>query len=249
MTSSLPLRFLVLALAAFALLGAAGCTPQIGDKCVLSTDCSTQGTLVCDPTQPGGYCTEVNCQGNLCPNQAACVLFNATLPGCAYNDKAGPMGARTSESFCMKQCHHDSDCRAGYECIDPRGAPWNGVIQDDDQTQHICIGIPDPPTPDASVDYDAAVCQAAGPPVPPLDASITYMPDASLVDAPPPDVEAPDASQDTGAGDASRDSGAGDTGARDSGSGDGGADSGAGEGGMDAGEGDGGAADASDAGG
>ena len=61
----------------------------------------------------------------------------------------------------MKQCHHDSDCRAGYECIDPRGVPWDGIILDDDQTQHICIGIPDPPTPDASVDYDAAVCQAA----------------------------------------------------------------------------------------
>jgi hypothetical protein len=246
MTSRLPLRLLVLALAAFALLGAAGCTPQIGDKCVLSTDCSTQGTLVCDPTQPGGYCTEVNCQGNLCPNQAACVLFNATLPGCAYDDHAGPMGARTGESFCMKQCHHDSDCRAGYECIDPRSVPWDGIILDDDQTQHICIGIPDPPTPDASVDYDAAVCQAAGPPVPPLDASITYMPDASLVDAPPPDTGTPDASE----GDASRDSGAEDTGARESGSGDGGApDSGTGEGGMEAGEGDAGAADASDAGG
>jgi hypothetical protein len=248
MTDGLFLRFRSLALAALgalALLGAAGCTPQIGDKCVLSTDCSTQGTLVCDPTQPGGYCTQVNCTANLCPNEAACVSFDSILPGCAYDDRNGPMGSRTMQSFCMKQCHHDSDCRAGYECISPNASPWNGIILDDDQTQLICIGIPDPPTPDASTDYDAAVCQAAGPPVPPLDAAITYMPDVSLADA-TADVEMPDAgAQDSGPADSGRDSGAADTGAGDSG-----AEGSAPDGGSpEAGGGDSGAADASDAGG
>src|SRR5580658_3035968 len=58
-------------------LGLAACTPKIGHQCVLSTDCGTQGGLVCDPTVPGGYCTLTNCQMNLCPNEAACVLFQA----------------------------------------------------------------------------------------------------------------------------------------------------------------------------
>ena len=94
-----------------------------------------QGTLICDPTQPGGYCTQVNCTMNLCPNEAACVEFNAVLPGCAYNDRAGPMGSRTGEAFCMQQCFKQSDCRAGYECVSPLGPPWNARILDDDQTQ------------------------------------------------------------------------------------------------------------------
>src|SRR6516164_4737254 len=42
-------------------LAATGCTPKIGDKCILSTDCSQQGTLVCDTSQPAGYCTQLNC--------------------------------------------------------------------------------------------------------------------------------------------------------------------------------------------
>src|SRR4051812_10031586 len=49
----------------------AGCTPSIGDKCVLSTDCSTRGDRLCDTSQPDGYCTQFNCSKNGCPDDSA----------------------------------------------------------------------------------------------------------------------------------------------------------------------------------
>src|SRR5208283_3625811 len=75
------------ALAAFAL---AGCTPAIGDRCTLSTDCSVQGTRICDTTQPNGYCTIIPCTGNSCPDNAACVEIGASVPDCPYDDYAAP---------------------------------------------------------------------------------------------------------------------------------------------------------------
>src|SRR3954452_7315627 len=49
--------------------GATACTPTIADKCVLSPDCSLQGERLCDPSQPGGYCTIFDCRANLCPDE------------------------------------------------------------------------------------------------------------------------------------------------------------------------------------
>src|SRR5215467_3309463 len=94
----------------FLLLALAGCTPSIGDKCTLSTDCSIRGDRLCDTSQPGGYCTIFNCRGNLCPDEAACVLFNAAVQGCAYSDRAP---SRTGRTFCIAQCQSESDCRDG----------------------------------------------------------------------------------------------------------------------------------------
>ena len=138
---------------------ALGCTPSIGDKCVLSTDCSINGDRLCDTSQPGGYCTIFNCRGDLCPDEAACVLFHAAVQGCGYNDRES---SRTGRTLCMAQCHSDSDCRGGYICADPRQEPWAAVIIDDDQTQRVCIVPPDNgivggPEAVASVP-DAAVC-------------------------------------------------------------------------------------------
>src|SRR5215472_9668661 len=107
-----------------------GCTPSIGDKCVLSTDCSLRGDRLCDTSQPEGYCTIFNCAGNSCPNDAACVLFHANLQGCPYDDRTP---SRTGRSFCMAHCSSDSDCRSGYVCRDPRQQPWGAVILDDNQ--------------------------------------------------------------------------------------------------------------------
>ena len=186
---------LVAALAAFA----SGCTPQIGDKCVLNTDCSVQGTLQCDTSQPNGYCTFFDCAPDTCQNQATCVLFQAAIPGCPYDDYQAP--ARTGRTMCLKQCHKNSDCREsdGYICthlVECNGgvceslAPWHAQIVDDDQTQQVCILAPDYDAgPIASYLVEAGgVCSPSGPSV---DASWEF-PDAAT------DVEAPDA----GAGDA-----------------------------------------------
>ena len=43
--------------------------PQIGDNCVLNTDCGSSGTLVCDTSQPNGYCTQFNCTPERLPEQ------------------------------------------------------------------------------------------------------------------------------------------------------------------------------------
>ena len=119
-------------LVAAALLAASSaCTPKIGDKCTISTDCSQSGDRLCDTSQPGGYCTQFNCRGNTCPDKAACVLFDSSLPGCSYDDRSGRFGGRTARSFCIERCETDADCRDGsYVCADPRSGVFGGLILD-----------------------------------------------------------------------------------------------------------------------
>jgi hypothetical protein len=144
-----------------ALLG--GCAPQVGSQCVLNTDCGTSGSLLCDNSQPGGYCTQFNCSENSCPNQAACVEFLASLPGCPYDDYRSP--ARTGRTFCLKHCQQDSDCRDMYICSNPTQAPWYGAILDDNQNERVCIVSPDQPL--VSIDASGTnVCSPSGPKVP-----------------------------------------------------------------------------------
>src|SRR5579859_2275458 len=120
-------------------LTASGCASSIGSSCTQSTDCSSRGDRVCDTSQPGGYCTVLACGDKSCPDQAACVTFNAALPGCAYNDYLAP--ARTASSLCLAHCQQDSDCRTadGYVCRDPRLPPWSATILDDNQDQQVCV--------------------------------------------------------------------------------------------------------------
>jgi hypothetical protein len=162
-------------------LAAAGCAPKIGDKCVLSTDCSQQGTLVCDTSQPSGYCTQLNCTNGSCPNDAVCVEFQSSVPGCAYDDYQSP--SRTGRSFCMAHCSSPSDCRQsdGYTCADPTLAPWSAAILDNNQAQSVCIVAPGL-LADASPQPDAAVCMSyeidAGPAVSSSDGGDASEPDA-----------------------------------------------------------------------
>lgn len=191
--------------------GVAGCTPSIGDKCVLSTDCSTRGDRLCDTSQPDGYCTEFNCAQNSCPDQAACVLFNAAVPGCNYDDRSGGYGARNARAWCVAMCSKDSDCRGGYVCGDPQSAPFNGVVLDDDKSKRTCL-VPPPgygvdAGPDAAIASfmpPAPVCGSVGPDVPKIDAGAAHISsDAGVVPPPlvPPDAGAPDASDAGDAGD------------------------------------------------
>ncbi len=150
----------------------AGCTPQIGDHCNLNTDCSLQGTLVCDNSQINGYCTSFNCSPNTCTDNAACVMFYSSVPGCGYDGYQSP--SRTYRTLCLKACNSNSDCRTGegYECANPQGPPWNGVIIDDVQNRNVCMVIP--PALDGGafdnpyVDAQAPVCMPAGPVVAPI---------------------------------------------------------------------------------
>ncbi len=168
----------------------AGCQPQIGDRCNLNTDCSSSGTRQCDNSMPGGYCTMFNCGPNTCPDQSACYLFNADVQGCTYSDRDP---SRTARSFCMKDCAHDSDCRTGYQCADAREAPWNAILLDDNQNQHVCIPIADDAFYDAGTipTSDLPICQAA----PDIDAAFPAPPaiDSGVTDAGADAADASDA--------------------------------------------------------
>jgi hypothetical protein len=175
--------FALAVLAATAALLLTGCTPHVGDKCVLNTDCSLQGTRVCDNSQPNGYCTLFNCAPNSCPDNAACVMIYSEVPGCPYDGYAAP--PRTGRTMCMASCSKDSDCRTqdGYVCRDPQQPPINGLVVDSNW-QTVCVVSPDYSNAswpvggvvgvasfDASPGDAAPVCQASGPPVTPYEAS------------------------------------------------------------------------------
>ena len=81
----------------------AGCSPEIGDSCESSVDCSVNGERICDRAQPGGYCTVQGCEMDTCPDEAVCVEFRSEPE-------------RLASSWCMATCEENGDCRDGYEC-------------------------------------------------------------------------------------------------------------------------------------
>lgn len=209
-------RFTAAWIAAAAIASVAiACTPEIGDKCIVSTDCSVRGDRLCDNSQPGGYCTQLNCRAGSCADEGSCVLFGSALPGCGFDDRAGPFGSRVGRSFCMAQCESDSDCREGYTCVDPRTAPWNAVILDDNQIKRSCLPRPTSDAglalvgdsgvaPDASIvvtdaSTNASLVCGPNPPAPAIDASAPSISDAGA--RPPPlfPRDAGDGGSDAGA--------------------------------------------------
>jgi hypothetical protein len=107
-------------IAGLALVGSlspiAGCTPNIGNKCTISTDCSQLGDRLCDTNQPDGYCTAFNCEPDQCPN-SICVAFDPTLdPVCGSDDNG--RAPRYQQTFCLAPCSSNSDCRDQYQCVD-----------------------------------------------------------------------------------------------------------------------------------
>jgi hypothetical protein len=198
-----PTRALFTALLGVAFVGGAlaACKPSIGDKCVLSTDCSTQGDRLCDTSQPDGYCTEFNCAADSCPDHAVCVLFNSNVQGCGYDDRNGAFGSRVARAFCVAQCGRDSDCRGGYVCRSPKGDPWNGLILDANQTYLTCLVPPlvglDADGGDASIMSPGApppVCSAVAPDAGSISLTTTTTPEAGTL----PPLVGPDAGSTDG---------------------------------------------------
>lgn len=122
-------------------VSAAACSSEIGDSCLVGTDCSPNGDRTCDLSQDDGYCTVLGCDYNTCPDEAVCVRFfvgqftNKTcdpatedLPSsdatddCSFEELctiAGRCVPRSAETrFCMRKCGDSGDCRDRYECRD-----------------------------------------------------------------------------------------------------------------------------------
>lgn len=91
----------LLAAALLALALMTGCSPEVGDSCLTATECGTAG--ICDTSSPDGYCTITPCSPNSCPQEAVCVEFE------------------NSETYCMRRCESNGDCRSGYACRDDIG--------------------------------------------------------------------------------------------------------------------------------
>jgi len=136
------MRRAAICLVAAALLATTACAARIGDSCQSATDCSTNGSRVCDTSFPGGYCTVAGCTAVSCPSDSVCVRF---FPGvflgtpCNPLTEGAPPGSmpppthdcvqgeiclaeglcapQTAEQrFCEASCNGDSDCRSGYIC-------------------------------------------------------------------------------------------------------------------------------------
>jgi hypothetical protein len=136
------MRFVVLAIAT---LGLGGCSKEIGDACIVSTDCSPRGDRMCDTLPKEGYCTIMGCDYNTCPQEAVCVRFfqgqfqnkpcteSTATTDCNLDelcDLQGHCVPRSTEiRYCMRKCDRDKDCRDSYECrtlqrmIDHGGEP------------------------------------------------------------------------------------------------------------------------------
>jgi hypothetical protein len=123
------MRFVVLAVVALGLT--AGCGKEIGDSCVVNSDCSPNGDRQCIDQSADGYCTIQGCDFSTCPEEAACIRFftgSFSNRDCTSNNDCSldelcsltkKCVARSSEvRFCMKTCESHGDCRDGYECRD-----------------------------------------------------------------------------------------------------------------------------------
>jgi hypothetical protein len=114
---------------------AAGCGKEIGDACIVSSDCSTDGTRACDASQREGYCTIQGCDYSTCPQEAACIRFfmgsfsnrpcdptteNISTDDCSLDELCSLEGQCVPRSaevrYCMRTCDTSADCRDGYEC-------------------------------------------------------------------------------------------------------------------------------------
>ena len=112
-----------------------GCGKDIGDACIVSSDCDPNGLRQCDIASPSGYCTIQGCDYATCPSEAACIRFftgsfanltcdptteDVTTDDCSVDELCALVGhcvPRSAEvRFCMKTCSDNSDCRSGYEC-------------------------------------------------------------------------------------------------------------------------------------
>jgi hypothetical protein len=166
------------------LAATSGCSPKIGDKCTISTDCSLTGDRLCDPTQPGGYCTVFNCEPGRCPDDSVCVSF--TEGSCT----SSALARRFVRTFCMLVCESNDDCRAGYLCLDITNDPARQVVDQDPSSRKICTVVASMAAPMSTPDPPVCFSPDSGPPAADTGAPGEDGADASSADASSADATA-----------------------------------------------------------
>jgi hypothetical protein len=133
----------------------AACRPEIGDECVSSIDCSSQGDRLCDTSQPEGYCTIFSCEPDNCPeDDSVCVGFGLVLaPTCDTKEGAAdPRWPRFERTFCMAPCEEDDDCRVGYQCLAPEERGATSIdIESELLGSKVCFAASEAPVADPSL--------------------------------------------------------------------------------------------------
>ena len=77
---------------------AAGCGDEIGDACIISSDCSPNADRTCDTSSQEGYCTIQGCDYSTCPEEAACIRF---FTGSFSNLTCDPVTEDSGTDDCM----------------------------------------------------------------------------------------------------------------------------------------------------
>jgi len=124
---------------------------EIGSSCTASS-CGEEAVCIPEQTVEGptgfldGYCVQFDCSlDSLCPDGSECF-------------KVGKNDAGEDVMTCLDSCEATSDCRSGYQCIDP-GACLPGCGEDscpegyDCAQDGICVS-PDEPEEDPEEDED-----------------------------------------------------------------------------------------------
>jgi len=109
--------------AVLAVFGA--CGKEIGDACVLGTDCSPNGDRLCDPSSVDGYCTIQGCDVDTCPDEAVCVRFftgSFSNKECDYDVSKVPEGTEArlcslDEICALNGAHREGDDLLGGHCV------------------------------------------------------------------------------------------------------------------------------------
>jgi len=124
-------RLVLLALSIVTLgvtLGA--CGKEIGDACVLSSDCSPNGDRLClcsyctgafNQSSDQGYCTVLGCDYSTCPDEAACIRFftgDFDNRKCAHDAPADCKPDPSKGTVC---CSLDELCAINDRCV-PRSS-------------------------------------------------------------------------------------------------------------------------------
>jgi hypothetical protein len=107
------------------------CGKEIGDACVLSSDCSPNGDRVClcsycsgsiDQTADQGYCTVLGCDHSSCPEESACVrFFTGDFDNRVCDPAVAEVDCKPDPTGAVVCCSLDELCAINGHCV-PRAS-------------------------------------------------------------------------------------------------------------------------------